>query len=122
MQTRTLIEAISQIKAKDNEVRFKMLLNLFEVYSIPFSRQNAMQIFGDVPATFVFKGHDKFQVEKCIFTPTTMADYISIVESLGLNIRPDFDSAYNRKSSENEAVQKRHELIKRAVTMFWRKG
>lgn len=121
MLTRTLLEAIAEIKSKDNATRFKILLDLFEVYSIPFSRQNAMQIFGTTPATFKFISYDKFQCEKCIFQPDTMADYISIVSAMGLSLKPDFDSAYNATEPKTETDRKYRETIQKAVTLYWSK-
>lgn len=119
--TRTLIEAIADIKSKDNSARFAMLMDAFEVYSIPFTKQNAVQIFGSTPATFKFISHNKFQCERCIFEPNTMADYISIADSMGLTLRPDFDAAYNAMEPKTSAERKYRETIQKAVTLFWAK-
>lgn len=118
--TRTLIEAIADTKGMPNS-RAAQVQNLFQVYSIPFSRQMAVQIFGDVPATFKFMGHNKFQCEKCVFQPNTMADYISIVRSMGLSISPDFDGVYGNHTTQTKADEKFKQTLEMAVILFRRK-
>lgn len=118
--TRSLIESIADIKGVP-EARAHHLQNVFHVYSIPFSRQMAIQIFGSVPAGFKFLEHNKFQYEKCVLAPETMADYISIVKAMGFTISPDFDGVFGRESAKTKVEEKFKRTIEMAVTLFWPK-
>lgn len=94
MHTKTLIEALAQIKSKDNAVRFKMLQEIFAVYDIKFTRLNVLTHFRDFPAPFVWADENgantSFRYGKTLFKPNTLADFISIVESLGFDLYPRF--------------------------------
>ena len=96
MHTKTLIEAIAQIKSKDNAVRFRMLQEIFAVYDIKFTRLNALTHFDNIPAIFEWADEDNantsFKYNKTIYRPSTLADFISIVDSLGLDLRPRFSN------------------------------
>lgn len=119
--TQSLVESLADIKSDNYEVRFAMLLSRFEVYSIPFSRQNAILIFGSIPATFSFRDYNKFQCEKCIFQPETMADYISIVKSMGLSLRPDEQPFRGFEESRTKEDKKYRETIEKATYYFKRR-
>lgn len=99
MKTKTLIEAIAQIKSNDYAVRFRMLLKIFSAYDTKFTRLNALTFFEEVPATFIWANEDSvnssFKYNGTIFRPNTMADFISIVNSLGLDLQPRFSSNPN---------------------------
>ena len=94
MHTKTLIEAIAQIKSKDNAIRFRMLREIFAVYDIQFTRLNALTHFDNVPAVFHWADEDNvnssFKYSGVIFRPKTLADFISVVESLGFDLIPRF--------------------------------
>lgn len=103
MHTKTLIEAIAQIKSKDYKVRFKMLREIFAVYDIRFNRLNVLSHFENVPAVFEWANettdNNSFKYNGTIFRPKTLADFISIVDSLGLDLFPRFSEKFNAPSA-----------------------
>lgn len=95
MDTQTLIEAVGNIKSRSNKIRFTWLQGIYEVYTTPFSRIKALQMFEDVPVNVKWISQTEFAVGGCIFKPKTFADFISIVSSLGHNLEPRFDNNGN---------------------------
>jgi len=95
MDTQTLIEAVGNIKSKNDKVRFSMLQGIYSVYSLGFSRIRVLTIFEDVPVNIKWVSQVEFTVGGCIFKPKTIGDFISIAASLGQNLNPRFDNEGN---------------------------
>jgi hypothetical protein len=93
-ETRTLIQAIGSIKSDDYKVRFRNLQSIYEVYAEPFNRLTVISLF-ELPKEIAFE-KDKangvhLQINKKPYFPKTVADFVSLVDSLGdLEIKPKF--------------------------------
>lgn len=95
MHTQTLIEALGNIKSKNDKVRFNMLQGIYAIYCSGFSRLKVLRIFEDVPVNIKWINQFEFSIGGCIFKPKTLADFISIISSMGHDLNPRFDNDGN---------------------------
>lgn len=92
MDTQTLIETIGDIKS-DNDRTRRIISNIYSIYSRPFDRLTVLSMFHE-PVNLIWKeerdmlnnGRAKkhyFSLDGKDYKPKTIADFISIIDSLG---------------------------------------
>ncbi len=110
MDTQTLIESIGELTANNDTTRRKMLLNIYSVYSQPFSRLVVLSTF-EVPAQLIWHQDteiktekvnnieidkkvktDYFSIDRTVYRPKTIADFVSVIAALSrYRLTPKWD-------------------------------
>ena len=92
---KALTERIADIKGGSPYSRESQLLSVLDIYSETFNKQKAAMYFADLPEEIIWRGNYTFFVlnedEKVVFKPETVADFISVCESLGFTLEPNID-------------------------------
>jgi|TARA_R110000782_G_scaffold16029_3_gene46368 hypothetical protein len=96
MDTRTLIQAVGEIKSNNYKIRFRDLQGIYSVYGEPFERITALKNF-QVPVNLIWGLEEKvdfkddrevvtrvhyFRLDEIDYYPDTIADFVSIINSL----------------------------------------
>lgn len=85
---RTLVKAIESISGKGSEARMKRLLSVYDAYSSPFNKINARLLFEDFPENFTWVSDKSFKQGDVVFSPRTIADFLSIMSSIDIDLTP----------------------------------
>jgi hypothetical protein len=84
----TLIKALGNIKGGSVYEKIRRLLIVYDAYSAPFNKINAELLFDDIPEEFNWNTHTKFTYNGQSYTPVTIADFLSVMSAMSLNLTP----------------------------------
>jgi hypothetical protein len=107
---KSLVENLLDKKATSSFAREDLMCRSLHVYSESFNREKAQRWFEDIPPYIKFRGNFTFYVEgmpdKLHFAPPTIADFISIVQSLGHDLKIDLTEEDELDRLENKRLRK----------------
>ena len=87
MYAKSFVERIGETRGNSSYGREHEICRSYGLYSESFNRQRALRYFRNVPVSFIWRGEYSFTVSgiknDVHFTPETIADFISICQSLG---------------------------------------
>jgi hypothetical protein len=84
----TLIKALGNIKGGTVYEKLRRLLIVYDAYSAPFNKINAGLLFDDIPEEFHWDTPTKFTYKGQSYTPVTIADFLSLMSCMSLDLTP----------------------------------
>ena len=88
---KTFIENVADIRSNSSVRRESLLCRLMNIYYEEFNKQRAVFYFRELPVNLVFRDDKSFTLNGKksgqIFKPKTIADFISICDSISYTLR-----------------------------------
>lgn len=105
---KTLSDRVGDIKGEGLARREEILLGVYNAYKDSFNKEKAVRYFESLPVNLVWQGKYKFKLDAhgLVFAPATMADFISLCDSINYKLSPDLYSVDNLSEEEKSQLKK----------------
>ena len=120
MICKSLVENLCEKRGSSSYAREHKICESLHVYSESFNRAKANSWFVNLPPIITFRGKFTFNIDgfgdHVHFSPDTMADFISIVNSLNYDLEPNITEIdFNDPPEMREWDESRNKALRKLI-------